>query len=251
MRDLRIGRKWSADELGREIGCSGDHAGKIELGTRAPDENIARALDRIFGTGTFFEDVQPLVVSERVPGPARSLAEHEDQATIIKTFMPLIVPGLLQTEEYARTLVLAGPTPHLEEEIVTERLRRQTILSREDPPRMLVLIDEAVLRRAIGGPAVMRTQLDRLLEAAQRHHLTIQAIPAETAAYDGLASGFTLLSFDEGADAAFVEGAGGTGRMIDEPGTVAALEKTYDLIRSVALPVDATTLLIKEIREAL
>jgi transcriptional regulator with XRE-family HTH domain len=251
MRALRLERGWSPDELGRELNCSAEHASKIELGSRAPDEHAATTLDRIYGTGTFFQDVLPLVLKERLPEATRSLAEHEGWATIIRIFEPTLIAGLFQNEQYIRALALADSTPHLVDEIVEVRLGRQAVLEREHPPRVLLVVDEAALRRTIGGPQVMKAQLTRLLEDMRRPHITVQVIPARTTAHVGLSGAFALLSFDEGPDAAYVTGPGGTGRMIDEPAALTRLEETYDLIRSVVLPVEDTERLIREIRDAL
>ncbi|MGI8335282.1 helix-turn-helix domain-containing protein [Actinomadura scrupuli] len=251
MRALRLERGWSPDELGRELNCSAEHASKIELGSRAPDEHAALTLDKIYGTGTFFQDVLPLVLKERLPESIRSLAGHEGSATIIKIFEPTLITGLFQIEPYIRALVLADTAPHLVDEIVEVRLQRQAALEREPPPRVLVILDEAALRRPISGPEVMKAQLTRLLEEMRKPNVILQVIPARTGAHVGLTAAFTLFSFDEGPDAAYVVGPGGTGRIVNDPAVVKRLEESYDLIRSVVLPAKDTERLISEIRDAL
>src|SRR4051794_8630577 len=186
IRSLREARGWTQPELGARISCTGDHVSKLELGTRAPDIRIAELLDAAFGTAPYFAEHQPVLAKERIPGPARNLADHEETAATIKVNVPTLIPGLLQTEAYARTLVLAGHYASGVEEIVAERLRRQTILDRKNPPRLLAIFDEMALRRMVGGAEVMRDQLGKVQEAMARSHITVQVVPVRTAAHAGL-----------------------------------------------------------------
>jgi transcriptional regulator with XRE-family HTH domain len=251
MREMRLDRGWSPDDLGHEIGCTGDHVSRIELGKRVPDDKIAAGLDRVFGTGTYFQDLQPLVAKEHLREDVRSLAEHEGLASKLYVYEPSLITGLCQTPEYIRTLVLVGVYADEEGEIVAARLRRQRILDREVPPWLVIFLDEVTLRRKIGGAQVMLPQLDRLQELNNRPHITIQIIPASRGAYTGLSTGCTLMTFPEGSDAAYMDGWVGTGRMIHEQATLERIHKTFDLVRAAALPAAETDRLIEEAREAL
>jgi hypothetical protein len=224
---------------------------KLELGKSAPDDRTGELLDETFGTGTYFTEHAPLVRKERIPGPARSLAQSEETASTIRIYEPILVTGLFQTEEYIRNIMAAAPRADDVDEIVAERKRRQEILQRKSPPRVLLIIDEAALRRAIGGPGVIKAQLDHLMEIMTRSNITIQVVPGTTAAYAGLSAGFAIISFVNAPDVAFVDGPSGMGQFIDQPDKVDLLMHTYDLIRGMALPVTDTARMVKEIQESL
>jgi transcriptional regulator with XRE-family HTH domain len=251
IRTLREERGWTQAELGKKIALSGDAVSNLELGKSAPDDRTGELLDETFGTGTYFRDHAPLVRKERIPAPARSLAQSDEAARTIRIYEPALITGLFQIEAYIRAKVETGPYADDVDEIVAQRLRRQEILKRASPPRVLVVTDEAALRRPIGGREVFKVQLQRLEEAMRHRNITIQAVPLETATNAGLTGAFTIMSFVEGHDVAFVAGPTNTGQFIDQPDTVAVLMETYDLIRSAALSSDQTVDLIRSIRESL
>jgi hypothetical protein len=120
---------------------------------------------------------------------------------LIRTFELQFVPGLLQTPEYARAVVQLGrdrPLPEAEvDRLVTLRMSRQVVLTRKQPARLWAVIDEAVLRRPIGGNAVFRAQLEYLLEASRRHNVTLQIIPFDEGGYPATGGAFSLLRFTE------------------------------------------------------
>jgi hypothetical protein len=125
----------------------------------------------------------------------------EMAADLIRTFELQFVPGLLQTPEYARAVVQLGrdrPLPESEvDRLVTLRMSRQVVLTRKRPARLWAVIDEAVLRRPIGGTAVFRAQLVHLLEASRRHNVTLQIIPFDEGGYPATGGAFSLLRFNE------------------------------------------------------
>jgi transcriptional regulator with XRE-family HTH domain len=127
----------------------------------------------------------------------------EAEATEILKFEALSVPGLLQTEDYARSMMLDGFTEITEGEIerrIEVRMARQSILTGERPPRLWVVVDEAVLRRRVGSRTVMRDQLDHVIEVAKLPKVTIQVIPFDSGAHPGTAGSFTIIRFAEAAD---------------------------------------------------
>jgi len=250
-RELRLDRGWGPDDLGDAIGCSGDHISRIELGKRAPDDKIAAGLDRVFSTGQYFQDLQPLVLRERIPEPARALADQESQAVRLLVYEPNLITGLLQTEEYMRALTSATLGAERIEEVISERLRRQRILARESPPWLTVLMDEAALRRPIGGSEVLGPQLDTLAESAQRRTITVQAVPRSQSANAGLGGTCILMNFAEGGPSAYIEGFASIGQVLNDPSTLNMIEETFDLIRAAALTAEQTQQLIQEIRESL
>ncbi|MGI8331844.1 helix-turn-helix domain-containing protein [Actinomadura scrupuli] len=249
LREERGG--WTQVDLGKKIALGDDAVSKLELGKSAPDDRTGELLDTTFDTGTYFTELAPLVRKERIPGPARSLAQSEAVANIIRIYEPSLITGLFQTEAYIRAKAETGPYADDVDEIVAQRLRRQEILKRKDPPRIVLITDEVALRRGIGGPEAFKAQLEHLEEATRQRNITIQVVPVTTTAYAGLAGAFTIMSFIEDPDVAFVDGANSNGQFIDRPDMVAGLMETYDLIRSAALPAAQSAHLIKEIRESL
>lgn len=128
-----------------------------------------------------------------------SLPDFEAGASTIRTWQLVLIPGLLQTEEYARAIGQAGhePDDELVERHVQAKRQRQRILDRDDPPTLTALIDEAALRKRIGGPAVMQKQLHHLIEMATRANITIQILPDHADAHPAMEGAFVILDFDD------------------------------------------------------
>jgi transcriptional regulator with XRE-family HTH domain len=124
---------------------------------------------------------------------------YESAASVIRTFEPLLVPGLLQTEEYAHEVVteIRGPDKRLVDRLVDLRMERQEILERDAPPSLHVIMDEAVINRAVGGPAIMRRQLNRLKELANRPTITIRIVPFSVGWYPRPQSPYVLFEFTD------------------------------------------------------
>jgi hypothetical protein len=123
----------------------------------------------------------------------------EMAASVIRTFELQFVNGLFQTEDYARAVTMLGHTSASEDEIeqrVSLRLKRQELLTTPEPPQVWSIMDEGALRRPVGGRAVMRAQLNRLIEVAELRHVTVQAIPFSRGGHAAAGGSFTILRFD-------------------------------------------------------
>lgn len=145
---------------------------------------------------------------------------YEATASIIRQVELTVLPGLLQTEEYARAVLVAqGVEGGRADKLVESRRERQELFERPNPPEIFVVLDEGVLQRAIGGPTVMRRQLDRLAEAAARPGLTIQVLPFALGAHAALAGSFTYLEFptEDDPDVLYLENPLGDALFHDEP----------------------------------
>ena len=132
-----------------------------------------------------------------LPAWFRAYVDLEAAAALIRTYEGQFVPGLLQTDEYMRAVVQGA---HLEdaEELgrrVRLRMARQTLLTREQPPRLWAVVDEAALRRPVGGREVMRGQLERLLEASKLPNVTLQVLPFAAGAHPAMVGSFSILRF--------------------------------------------------------
>jgi hypothetical protein len=159
------------------------------------------------------------------------------------------VPWLLQTQDYARALLAnrIGSSPDDTEEIVAARMERQSILVREEPPELWVVIDEAVLHRPVGGAFVMREQLDHLAKTARRSNVVVQVIPAAVGVHEGLpGAGFIIADFADVPPVAYQDTAV-RGQVIEDSDDIAVLTATWDRLRAEALPRTASLDLVEEV----
>jgi transcriptional regulator with XRE-family HTH domain len=168
----------------------------------------------------------------------------EVEAAAILAFEPHVVPGILQTAEYAsavmrRSVVLEGPDAVSQG--VSSRLARQAVLVRDPPPNLSVIIDEAVLRRRVGSDDVMRRQLLRLLETAEQPNVTIQVLPLSVGAHPGVAGSFEILRFGDDTALPVVYCEDLTGGLIrDSPSDVRRYQRAFEVLQRMALAPEAT-----------
>src|SRR6185437_14321804 len=198
LRFYRTRAGLSQRDLAALVHVSNDVISKIETGERPPAEDFPPRLDAVpdLATGgalTRLWDHLKKGQKQRLYGWFQEWADIESQATVLRSYEPLIVPGLLQTEDYARAILSARPDGNLSnlDEQVAARLARQNILDRTGGPQLWCILDEGVLHRAIGGSKVMHSQLDRLAEVAEHPKTTIQVIPLG-GVHAGLLGGFVV-----------------------------------------------------------
>ncbi|PZG43084.1 hypothetical protein C1I98_18910 [Spongiactinospora gelatinilytica] len=253
-RELRRVRKeagLSQTRVGRACGCSASLVSSVERATRVPQPDFARGLDRLFGLNQFFTRLARGIGEPLTSGPewyARWIDEFEPGAHTLRSWDPLLIPGLLQTDDYARAVIAGDLTrPRDVADRVAARKTRQLILDRDDPPEVWVLIDEGVIRRLIGTPAIMAAQLDRLLELAGRPNITIQVVPFGATTTAGMMSGFIIAELDGGQTAVSIESAG-EGMVSVNAEHVSAVSRRYDRLRAEAHRPDDSLRLIEEAR---
>jgi transcriptional regulator with XRE-family HTH domain len=230
----------------------------IELGERVATEDVTADLEAVpeLGTGGILAVLRGQFADslnyQALPAWFQDWASSERVATRLRWFEPLLVPGLLQTEAYARALLTdrIGSNGADIDERVAARLDRQTILARDTgSAEFWAVLDEPVLRRPVGGPKVMADQVDRLVEAAHQANVVIQVIPAATAVHDGLAgAGFGVAEFEDSPPIGYQETAL-RGQPIEAAKDVAALALTWDRLRAEALPRAASLALLQEAAE--
>jgi transcriptional regulator with XRE-family HTH domain len=175
----------------------------------------------------------------------------EAEATAISDFQSSVVPGLLQTADYARA-GHEGAMPRLSSEEIERRieakLTRQALLVQDDPPAFSAVLDEAVLHRMVGGPAVMSAQLGRLVEAANQPKVTIQVIPFALGAHPGVESNFNILEMPSPTPGVvFVEGLVGS-IYLERPEELTRYRQIFERLQALALSPKDTIVLIAEIR---
>ncbi|MEO3855968.1 DUF5753 domain-containing protein [Acrocarpospora sp. B8E8] len=174
--------------------------------------------------------------------------EIEPYATVLRSWDPLLVPGLLQTEPYAREIFAREPriTPAEAEDRVQARLQRQQILDRDDAPSLLALIDVGVLRRPVGDSALMRDQLDFLLDVAQRPAVSIQLV--DPACLPGLMGAFMIAELTNGPTTIHADSSA-EGQVTADPAIVTAISNRYEAIRLWAYPEHVSLRMIKEVTQ--
>ncbi|MFD7018833.1 Scr1 family TA system antitoxin-like transcriptional regulator [Streptomyces sp. NPDC059928] len=239
----------SRADFGKEATCGYDLVAKVEKGQRVPPREFAEACDRVFphANGRFLR-LWPLALKLAYPAWFRGYVELEGKATVVRMFHPQLVPGLVQTEEYARAVLRTSRPANLES-LVTARVERQRILTRENPARLWLVLNEAVLRNRVGSPAVMRDQLAHLSDLAENPTHRVQII-RDKGQHHGWASPFGLLSFSDGADVVHVDGFP-KGYVLAESGDVAAAQDAYDLLKAMAAPPDESAELFDSISKDL
>lgn len=173
----------------------------------------------------------------------------EAEAIVIKYYQSSIVPGLIQTPDYARAMHQVGVpkiAPERIDQLIEVRLKRQQVLSHDPPVRLDVVLDEGVLRRQVGGPVVMRAQLARLIEVSKQPNVTIQIIPYSAGAHPAMDSVFNILEFAEPAPSVvYVEGLVGW-IYVERPQDVDRYQQVFGYLRTVALsPQESIELLLR------
>jgi transcriptional regulator with XRE-family HTH domain len=190
------------------------------------------------------EQVWLQVLSSDLPEEYTAYISFEGEARSLLNYEGQFVPGLLQTEDYARAALRAGLPAASKEEIenlVQARISRQGMLGREDPPRLWVIVDEAVIRRRVGGPTVMRTQLSRLTEAADLPHVTFQVIPFDVGGHPGMAGAFVIMKFGEPAasEVVYIENTA-VDLFLEQDNDLTRYNGIFEHLRALALPPEAS-----------
>jgi transcriptional regulator with XRE-family HTH domain len=235
LRHRREAAGLSQEELGTPLFVSGSFIGQLEAGTRRMQSDQAQKLDEVLSADGFFARNCVALKTSKYPDHFAEAAEAERLATAIKEYAPLLIPGLLQTEAYARAVLSAGrPNADRVDELVTARLERQRILTREAPPELWIVLDENVLRRRAGSAETMRAQLERLITASETPSNVIQIVPYDVGLHAGVAGPFAALTLDEGPDVVYIDGFL-QGQILAERADVREAMRAYDLLTAVAL----------------
>ncbi|GAA2606626.1 helix-turn-helix transcriptional regulator [Actinomadura fulvescens] len=243
----------SKKQLAEALGFTDSYVGQVELCKNIPSEEFAEALNTYFKTNGLFVRLRQRILETRhavAPPPGfNQYLEREQEARYIRVFSALLVNGLFQTKDYASAM-MGTVDEFTANEFVTRRMERQAILTRENPPQVLLTLDESVLHRVIGSRDVHRAQLEALLEASERPNITIDVVPQNTGYYPGLAGSFTLLGFNDGTQAVYIE-TQGTGQFIEQPSRIPDYLVQYDLIKTHAYHLNGTRTLISSKLESL
>jgi transcriptional regulator with XRE-family HTH domain len=215
LRRLREQAGLTCEDVGHRLECSGTRISRMETGRIGARPGDVRELLEIYGvTGAEADSLVQLARDARrrgwwhaygrvLPPWFEAYVGLESDAATLHDFQPSVVPGLLQTEDYARAVLRDAPDAGRAEDIdqqVALRMRRQAVLDQPEPPRAQVVLSESVLWMQVGGAAVMRAQLLRLADLAARPDLTLQVLPLRAAAHAQPVTPFTMLEFADPAD---------------------------------------------------
>ncbi|MBK3627723.1 helix-turn-helix domain-containing protein [Streptomyces sp. MBT49] len=223
--------------LGSLTGYSASTIASFEQGRRIPPPKFIDQADEVLDGGGVLSAGKEEVARAQYPAFFRDAARLEAEAVVLHVYANQAVPGLLQTEEYARAIFMMMRPPmddDLIEQRVGARLARQEILSGRDAPLVSFVMDEAVLRRPIGGRGVLRGQLEHILLMGQRRNVEIQVMPLDREENAGMAGPFTLIETKAGQRIAYAE-VQNVSRLQTDRDRVRALEAKYGIIRAQAL----------------
>lgn len=213
LRRLREAKGVSRENAGWEIRASESKISRMELGRVSFKERDVADLLTLYGVTDDREREALLLLARQANEPGwwqqysdvqptwfQSFIGLESAAVLIRTYEVQFVPGLLQTRDYARAVIMIGHGHAPPEEIdrrVDLRMARQQLLTKADPPQLWAVLDEAVLRRLMGGRAVMRGQIAALIEATKLPNVTIQVVPFDAGGHSAAGGAFTILRFPD------------------------------------------------------
>jgi hypothetical protein len=257
LRRLRENANLTIDEVGEKLECSASKVSRIETAHVGVTPRDVRDMLDLYGVES--ERLEALVQLAREARKKGWWHTYNDvftgafvgleaEATLLRVYQALLVPGLLQTEDYMRSVIKSTRPESSAAQVdkrVAARLARQKLLHSTDPPRYWAVIDEAVLHRPVGGDGVMRSQMERLVELGSLPHVTLQVMPFSAGAHAGMEGPFLIFGFPEQADpdVAYVE-YNTAEAYLEEPSDVDRYRVLFDHLRASALGPEATRALI-------
>ncbi|MFJ6213781.1 helix-turn-helix domain-containing protein [Streptomyces sp. NPDC092296] len=253
LRTLRDERGWTQDELAERIGCSGTHISAVETGRRPPTRQFAASADKVFRTGDRLERQSQAVRHTALLEGFPQLVEHEGRAAEIRLYEVGVIPGLLQTPEYATVLAQSAVkrgaiTEEQAEERITLVAQRQATLLRPSPPLVFVVLDEGCIRRPMGEPAVMDTQLARLAEFAELPNTVLQVAPFAMGERRPFNLPITILTLENRSLLSYAESAQ-RGHLERENTFVLPILTAYHQLQTEALSQAASVAMINQLRK--
>ncbi|MBO8195320.1 helix-turn-helix domain-containing protein [Streptomyces oryzae] len=252
LRRLRLAAGLTQQALGELVYVVSSRIAQLELGTGAkPTLPLTRRLDDVLNGDGILIELLPHVLRETFPNWSRRFMELAERAHAIRQYAAHVVPGLLQTENYARELLRFDPKQVDDmqvEERVDARMSRQERLNRPDGPEYRAILDESVLWRPIGEDDVMRAQLEHLLKMAEHPRATIQVLPFRSGGHSALGGSLTLLTLPNGKEVAYTEGAD-HGWLVEESDDVSSFAVSYDRLRELALSPRQSARMIRSVLE--
>jgi transcriptional regulator with XRE-family HTH domain len=244
---------WSQVTLGEKIGYSGSFVSDVERCERQPALIFAQGCDREFGLPGSMVRLHELIQHNAYPAWFSPVIPLERKAVRIHGWQPFVVPGLLQTENYARELIRVSRPQDGEaavEELVAARMERQAILTGDDPPMLWYVLDEGILHRVVGSVEIMDAQLERLIAAASAGGTVIQVLSFSACDQPGADGPVTVFEFPDTPTVCYTECYRG-GRLVEDASEVADMITTVSMVRAAALSPRASLEPMRRIRREL
>ncbi|MFE6159877.1 helix-turn-helix domain-containing protein [Streptomyces sp. NPDC056486] len=251
LRHARERAGLSQDALGAPLFVSGSFIGQLEAGTRRMHLEYAHHFDEVLGTGGFFTRNCKAVAKSKYPDHFAEAAEAEAVATAIKQYATLLIPGLLQTGAYAKEIFRAYHPTATDDAINTQvevRLERARLLDDPTTPLLWAIVDEAALRRAVGGGAVMAEALRHVAVLARKHRVIVQVLPFDAGAHAAMEGHLKLMEFEDAPPLSFVEGPN-MGQLLDDPATVTRHALMFNLLQAAALSPKESLALVESVAQ--
>ncbi|MFJ8432503.1 helix-turn-helix domain-containing protein [Kitasatospora sp. NPDC094019] len=252
-------KRWRAqagvtrEQLSRAANYDIESVRSMEAGRRKPSLKLLETADELCDARGLLVGAQEYLKPEKFPTYSQGYTDAEARAIAINWYEGLLIPGLLQTEQYAREL-LSHSCPPLDDETVdarvAARLERQEKLQNSPTVMFGFVIYEAAFRSMVGGPDCMRPQLHHLIEAGQLRNVTVQVLPIGRGAYTGLGGSLILLESPEHEHFAYIEGQE-TGVLYADSNKVSVLTRRHGMICSQALGVEDSAAFIEQVAEEL
>jgi transcriptional regulator with XRE-family HTH domain len=259
LRALRNAKGLTVEQVADHLLCSPSKVSRMETGQGATARDI-RDLCDLYGVADAAERGRLTALAKEGKRPARwqrydlayaRYAELEEEAVAISAFQSSVVNGLLHTKDYARAShegAMPRLDPHQIDLQIEAKLTRQRILTRADPPRFDVVLDEAALHRMVGGRHVMAAQLTKILDTAALPNVVVQVLPYEAGFHPAVESNFTILALpDPAPDVVFVEGLIGS-NYLDRPDDLKRYRDIFARLQSIALNPKDTADLIADLQ---
>ncbi|MEO3782740.1 helix-turn-helix transcriptional regulator [Actinocorallia sp. B10E7] len=244
VRFLRTRHGQSGDTVARWLRCSRSSVSRLESGESQLKDREAALLDEKWNTGGLFTNLLWYARLGHNPDWAKSYFSFERRASVLRLYDGQRIPALFQSPEYARALMVAGRSKD-PDKAVAERVARQELLHRTDPPEVWVLLSETALLPRIGGAAAMRDQLALLLKASRMPHVHLRVVENRAGATEGLDGPFKVITVSEG-DVGFTD-ATLEGRLITVAAEVTELRNKFDRIGMYATPIDSSQKVIERV----
>lgn len=254
LRAMRESAGLSMEEAAARLDKSRSSLFRIEIGESRADVHLVRSMMDLYDCADYDlieqarEARQPRWYHQ-YPSVAMGYVDVETEAVAVREFCGLNLPGLLQTEPYVRALFacdsLPRTTKELKDDVTVRLIRKRRLMDEDNPLELAAIVDEAALRRRVGGGEVMRSQLEQLVEAANLPTVTLQVLPLRNGAHSSMDSGFTLLTFPEDYNPEMLYVSYATGALhIEDEAEIQAARLMFDRLRTEALsPNDSTTLI--------
>lgn len=252
-RQLKRFREWKGltrAELGVRTGYSAATIASFEQGRRIPPARFIESADEVLGAHGVLRARVEEVERAQYPGFFRDAAKLEAKAVELHVLATKAVPGLLQTAEYAEAIFRMW-RPLLDEDVVRQRVEsrmaRQVIFTRKPLPTLSFVIEEAVLRRPLGGRGVWGAQLQQIMRHGVRRNVEIQVMPTEGEEHAGLEGPFTLIETKGGQRVAYVESYK-TSRLFSDRASVREIAEQYGVVRAQALTPRESLAFVEELQ---